>query len=92
PLRLTLETGGSKQTVTTAAVDFLPYHTDANWSKGVLDNIRKTTAVASFDAGVQEIEIGALEAGLIIERIFIYQEATKPKASYLGPKESFYVE
>ncbi|MCL1948324.1 MAG: glycosyl hydrolase 115 family protein, partial [Turicibacter sp.] len=30
PLRLTLETGGSKQTVTTAAVDFLPYHTDAN--------------------------------------------------------------
>ena len=91
PLRFTLTSGQSQQVVTTVPSDFVAYHTDPRWCQGVLDNIRKTTATAGFAAGVQELSIGALEAGLIIERIFIYKPEHAPKASYLGPLESVFV-
>lgn len=87
-LRFTLEAGQSKQTVITVPADFTAYHTDPRWCQGVLDNIRKTKATVSFERGAQELAIGALEAGLIVERIFVYKEEHAPQVSYLGPKES----
>jgi len=91
PLRFTLETGANKQVVTTAPADFVAYHVDPRWCQGVLDNIRKTTATATFEAGVQTLSVGALEAGLIVERVFVYKKDFAPKSSYLGPLESVYV-
>ncbi len=44
-----------------------------------------------FGEGVQELALGALEAGTVIEKILIYKEGTCVPASYLGPQESFYV-
>ena len=85
PLSFTLN--GDVQTA--APADFLPYHTDARWCQGVLDNIRKTSAVVDFEAGVQTITLGALEPGLVLERIFIYKPEHTPAPSYLGPQESY---
>jgi hypothetical protein len=61
------------------------------WCKGVLDNIRVSETKLTFEKGVNEITIGALEAGLILEKILIYKKKNEPKKSYLGPPESAYV-
>lgn len=65
---------------------------DPLWSKGVLDNIRKTSCTLEFAQGVQEVTIQPLEAGLIIERILIYKKGHELPESYLGPEESFYIQ
>ncbi|MCM1568947.1 MAG: glycosyl hydrolase 115 family protein [Roseburia sp.] len=65
-------------------------YNDARWCKGVLDQIRITDTVFDFEEGVQHLTIGALEAGLVLERILIYPEDRKLKPSYLGPLESYY--
>ncbi|MDR0322732.1 MAG: glycosyl hydrolase 115 family protein [Treponema sp.] len=90
-LRFTLEKSGSaRQIITTVPADFTAFHSDPRWCQGVLDNIRKSAAQLNFEKGVQEITIGALEAGLILERILIYKKDSKLPVSYLGSKESFY--
>ena len=81
----------ARQVVTTVPADFVPFHTDPRWCSGVLDNIRKTKTALTFNKGVREITIGALEAGLILERILIYRADNEPKPSYLGPQESFFI-
>jgi hypothetical protein len=87
PLRFML----NNQAYTTIDADFNAGSPgDLNWCAGVLDNIRITEVKLKLDKGVQEITIGALEAGLILERILIYKKGDEPKESYLGPKESFY--
>jgi hypothetical protein len=90
PIRFTLGKPDSKQqTIIAVSADFVPFHTDQRWCQGVLDNIRKTAVPLNFEKGIQEITIGALEAGLILERILIYKKDNEPLVSYLGPKESF---
>ena len=89
PIRLTVNAkGNTEQVMTTVPADFVPFHTDPQWSEGVLDNIRKTKAELTFATGVQEIVIGALEAGLILEKVLIYRKGNEPKKSYLGPRMS----
>ncbi|MCL2181702.1 MAG: glycosyl hydrolase 115 family protein, partial [Treponema sp.] len=61
---------------------------DKDWCKGVLDNIRVSKTQFSFQNGVQEILIGALEAGLVLEKILVYKKNDAPLESYLGPPES----
>jgi hypothetical protein len=90
PLRFMMGKPKKKKKIMTAVpADFVAFHSDPRWCKGVLDNIRKTTGSLQFEQGVQEIDIAALEAGLIIERILIYKKENEPPASYLGPQESF---
>jgi hypothetical protein len=81
---------GEQYTITTVPADFVAFHTDLRWCQGVLDNIRKSIASLTFEQGVQEITIGALEAGLVLERILIYKKGDEPLGSYLGPKESYF--
>ena len=64
-------------------------NSDPVWCEGVLNQIRKTKTECFFEAGVNKLKIGALEAGFVLERIIIYQEQNQPKESYLGPEESF---
>ncbi|MCL2018902.1 MAG: glycosyl hydrolase 115 family protein [Oscillospiraceae bacterium] len=64
---------------------------DRRWCIGVLDNIRVTKTELNFEAGVNELKIAPLEAGLILERIVIYKKGDQPYKSYLGPEESFCV-
>jgi hypothetical protein len=92
PLRVLLESShGEKQIVVTVPDDFRAGSpSDARWCQGVLNNIRVTKAAFKFEKGVREITIGALEAGLVLERIVIYMKNNPPLKSYLGPLESFY--
>ena len=94
PLRLLLTDLQSKNKVTAVIlpVDFRAGdHSDRRWNEGVLDNIRITKIPFAFEEGIREISIGALEAGVILERILIYKKGKEPLVSYLGPPENFYV-
>jgi hypothetical protein len=92
PLRFQLtDSRGAEQMITAVPVDFMAgTSADERWSAGVLDNIRTTAVQLNLEKGVQEISIGAVEAGLVLERILIYKTGAAPLSSYLGPPESFY--
>ena len=64
---------------------------DARWAVGVLNQIRTSSVVLPFKKGVQELSIGAMEAGVVLERIRIFHENSKIKDAYLGPDESRWV-
>ncbi|MCL2410523.1 MAG: glycosyl hydrolase 115 family protein [Treponema sp.] len=95
PLRFVIEKAdvpNDAQVITAVPADFNAGNSaDTRWSQGVLDNIRVSKALFTFEKGVNDIWISALEAGLIIERILIYQKKNAPRKSYLGPLESFFV-
>jgi len=92
PLRFQLTAGKKNDCIVTTVLasfkagdlDYFP------WCQGVLDNIRINKISLSFDKGIQEISISALEAGLVLEKILIYRNGNEPLKSYLGPPESFY--
>jgi hypothetical protein len=87
PLRFTL----NGRVVTAVPPDFKAGSLSCGeWCQGVLDNVRKTRAEFAFEAGVQTLIIGALEAGTVIERILIFKKGEPPLKSYLGPPESFH--
>jgi len=92
PLRcLITDAKGSKQIITTVPLDYIagdPF--DLRWSDGVINNIRVNEAFFNFEKGVQEISIGALEAGFVLEKILIYKTGREPLPSYLGPPESYH--
>ncbi|MDR1869096.1 MAG: glycosyl hydrolase 115 family protein [Treponema sp.] len=92
PLRFALESQGGQQIITAVPADFnAGSPSDGRWCEGVLNQIRVCKAPLSLEKGVREISIGALEAGLVLERVLIYKEGKAPPASYLGPRESFFV-
>lgn len=62
---------------------------DSLWCRGVLDQIRTAGVVFSFSGGMQELTVGALEAGTVLERIRIYEVSHTLSESYLGPEESW---
>lgn len=85
------DSNGNEQVVTVLPIDYMAGNPkDAKWCKGVLNQIRIAKTTAKFNNGIQFITIGALEAGLVLERIVIYRKGCSPKPSYLGPEESFY--
>ena len=91
PIRFQLTNSKNRQIVTTVSTEYRGGNpSDRNWHKGVLDNIRITKTSMEFEKGVQEITIGAMESGLILERILIYAKNKEPLKSYLGPTESFF--
>lgn len=61
---------------------------DARWSRGVLDQERRCSIILPFEKGVQELTLGALEPGVVLERILIHKETMVLPDSYLGPEES----
>jgi hypothetical protein len=92
PLRFALEAQGGQQTITAVPADFnAGSPSDKRWCEGVLDQIRVCKAALSFEKGVREISIGAMDAALVLERVLIYREGKAPLESYLGPQESFFV-
>lgn len=65
-------------------------YNDGRWCQGVLDHIRVTTTTLEFAAGLQTLTIGALDAGVVLERVLVYPADRKLKKSYLGPEESYF--
>lgn len=56
-----------------------------------MDQIRISSAVLPFKKGVQELSVGAMEAGVVLERIRIFHANSKIEDAYLGPEESVWV-
>ena len=65
-------------------------YNDPKWSAAVMNQIHVVGTEMNFEEGVQTLSIGALEAGMVLERIVIYPAGKKLKASYLGPEESYF--
>ena len=65
-------------------------YNDPKWSAAVMNQIHVVGAEMSFEKGDQFLSIGALEAGVVLERILIYPSGKKLKPSYLGPEESYF--
>lgn len=61
---------------------------DGRWCAAALDQEHRACVTMEFGEGVQELVIGAMEAGTVIERLLIYKKGTVLPASYLGPQES----
>lgn len=56
---------------------------EPTWSKGVLDHIRKISTTITCREGENELVFHAMDAGVVLERIFIYKKSKMPKESYL---------
>lgn len=83
---------GEAQSVTLIASDFRAGESsDPRWGMGVLNQERRISTQMSLKKGVQEIGIGAMEAGLVLERVILYKKGVQKKEAYLGPIESFCV-
>ena len=92
-LRVALRNKKQKKNLNILDADFRGGdYNDYRWSKAVMDQIHIVGTKLDFEAGVQTLTIGAMEAGVVLERILIYPEDKKYKASYLGPKESYFKE
>ena len=66
-----------------------PY--EMQWAQGVLDNIHKTCVEVKLEKGLNTLTLRAVDAPLVLERLLIYQIKDTPKASYLGPEESWQI-
>jgi len=87
PLRFLLtDSRGGNQVITAVPAGFMAGSpSDSRWCEGVLNQIRVCKASLMFEKGIREISIGALEAGLVLERVLIYMDGKAPLESYLGP-------
>ncbi len=89
PIHIQLTTEECMEIIEIVPSDFAP-GTDARWEDGVLRQIKITKTTVCLTQGIKEITIGAMEAGVILQRILVYPIDSPPKESYLGPQESYY--
>ncbi len=61
------------------------------WGEGVLSNIRQKDITLDLKEGINEITIGALSPGFVLEKLVIRPEGKEPAYSYLGPAQTFRV-
>lgn len=84
---------GCRETLELIPADFRAGESsDGRWAQGVLNQIRVSRTAMHFGEGVQELTVGAMEAGVVLEQLRIYQQGTTLKKSYLGPEESLCVQ
>ena len=55
------------------------------WNENVLDNIRKCELTVTLKKGENRLTIGAVDAGVVVQKNVVYPAANPLKASYLGP-------
>lgn len=67
--------------------DFVPWKSNS-WRKGVLDQIHIGTCKVSLHKGVNTIKLSAIDPGVVVEKLVIWNPNAKIRESYLGPKES----
>ncbi len=77
--------GGAKETCNMIPEGYFVAGGNGDWEKGVLENIRTIDFKAELIKGDNELTIGALSPGFVLERIVITPEGTEPPYSYLGP-------
>lgn len=65
---------------------------NAFWGEGVLSNIRKQATKMTCKEGINTLRVYAITPGFVLEKVVIYPEGKKPADSYLGPKETYYIQ
>lgn len=60
---------------------------NAQWNDNVLNNIRECKINLTLKAGENRLVIGAVDAGVVVQKIVVYPADKPPKKSYLGPEE-----
>ena len=81
--------GNDVNFVNTVAPDYAVGDDKDEWKQGVLDNIRISSSVHKFDAGLNTLRLCACDPGLVLQKIVIYKVNERPAKSYLGPKETY---
>ncbi len=82
--------GSSPADVNMIPDDFAVGDGQKSWEQGVLDNVRVKDTAVELSKGLNEIKIGAITPGFVLEKIVITPEGVTLPYSYLGPKESFH--
>ena len=89
-LRAQIGNGKEKKLINILDADFRGGdYNDPRWASAVMNQIHIVSTQMTFDKGVQKLTIGAMEAGMVLERILIRPVSVKPLDSYLGPLESY---
>ena len=55
------------------------------WNENVLDNIRECKLTFMLRKGENRLTVGAVDAGVIVQKLVIYPLAKPIRESYLGP-------
>ena len=55
------------------------------WNINVLDNIRQCKLTVTLKKGENRLRIGAVDAGVVVQKLVVYPLAKPLKESYLGP-------
>ena len=86
--RLALTANDSKTEVfSTLSAKFLAGNCwNAEWNQNVLDNIRKCEVTVTLKKGENRLTVGAVDAGVVVQRLVVYPLAKPLKESYLGPE------
>ena len=58
---------------------------NAQWNTNVLDNIRLCRLHVALQEGKNRLTVGAVDAGVIVQKLVIYPASIPIKPSYLGP-------
>jgi len=58
---------------------------NAEWNNNVLENIRQCKLTVTLKKGENRLTVGAVDAGVVVQKIVVYPLAKPFKESYLGP-------
>ncbi len=56
------------------------------WNENVLNNIRTCEVTVTLKKGENRLTIGAVDAGVVVQKLVVYPLAKPVKESYLGPR------
>lgn len=78
--------GGEVQVFSTLPEGFIAGDChNKEWNQNVLDNIRACERIVSLKKGENRLTVGAVDAGVVLQKVVVYPLAKPLKESYLGP-------
>lgn len=80
---------GEIQTVNTLPTAYRVDNSD--WAAGVLNHIRTVKISVKATAGLNRLRVYAVSPGFVLEKLVIVKQGVNLPASYVGPKETYYV-
>ncbi|MBR3825887.1 MAG: glycosyl hydrolase 115 family protein [Lachnospiraceae bacterium] len=84
--------GGEQQKVELVPANFRAGESsDPRWGMGVLNQERRVSVQVTLAEGINTLGIGALEAGVVLERVILYSKKVKKPENYMGPEDSYVV-
>ena len=77
---------GATEVFSTLPANFLAGNCwNAEWNNNVLDNIRVCKLTFTLKKGENRLTVGAVDAGVVVQKLVVYPLAKPFKESYLGP-------